>query len=252
MAKIRYIDTRFWHDTYIRSKLNPLDRYLFLYFLTNDKTNISGIYELPIEMISYETGLEEKMIKTMFRRLKGKIYYIEGWVVIKNFLKYQNTRSPKIKIGIKRELEEIPAKIKQKAEEILGEKIGYRYGIDTTSHFNFNFNSNSNLNLNPREDLNAQAQKSSRPMSLSQFMEKCKKSKEKHIWLLGDYADEKQIKFETTEQWDGFVERNIEDAKKLSPYSREQIATAMRKLDRAKEEYLTEWNLKTLYKFLDQ
>ena len=73
MAKQRYIDTRFWHDTFIREKLNPLDRYLFLYFLTNDKTNnISGIYELPISIIASETGMTKELIPKAVKRFVGE------------------------------------------------------------------------------------------------------------------------------------------------------------------------------------
>jgi len=154
MAKFRYIDTRFWHDTFVRDKLNPLDRYLFLYFLTNDKTNISGIYELPISMISNETGIEEIMLRKMFQRLLGKIYYIDGWVWIVNFPRYQNLKSPKIKIGIETEFSKIPLKIKDKIEKIAKKDdrvwIGYGYGMDNLSHLNSNYNLNSNLNSNEK------------------------------------------------------------------------------------------------------
>jgi len=112
MAKQRYIDTRFWHDNFIREKLNPFDRYPFLYFLTNDKTSICGIYELPISIISSETGIEKETIFKMLKRLDGKIYYIDGWIYIKNFAKYQNSNSPKIKIGIEIELSKIPFNIR--------------------------------------------------------------------------------------------------------------------------------------------
>lgn len=138
MAKNRYIDTRFWHDTFVREKLNPLDRYLFLYFLTNDKTSICGVYELPISIMASETGIEVDMLKKMFKRLKGKVDYIDGWVYIKNFIRYQNNNSPKIVAGIKNELEKIPENIRK--------QIPYAYGIDTVSHSNYNNNSNSNSN----------------------------------------------------------------------------------------------------------
>ena len=83
------IDTRFWSDNFI-SDLNPLDRYLFLYFLTNEHTNICGIYEVPLRRIADETGIEKEMLTKMMKRLKGKIEYIDGWVAIRNFAKYQS------------------------------------------------------------------------------------------------------------------------------------------------------------------
>jgi hypothetical protein len=148
MAKTRYVDTRFWHDTFIRDYLNPLDRYLFLYFLTNDKTNISGIYELPLSMIANETGIDKETLGVMIKRLDGKIHYIEGWVYIANFQKYQSTGNPKIKAGIKAELDKIPNRIIEEIKLLQNKQIPYTYPIDTLSHSNSNLNSNTNSNSN--------------------------------------------------------------------------------------------------------
>lgn len=114
------ISTRFWSDNFI-VELNPLDRYLFLYFLTNEHTNICGIYELPLKRMSDETGLEKDMLLKMLKRLKGKIYYIDGWVYIKNFAKHQSD-SDKIKTGIKNGRQLVPKKI-----------LDYIYDIDKVS-----------------------------------------------------------------------------------------------------------------------
>lgn len=120
MSQNRMVSTRFWNDTFIREELNPLDRYLFLYFLTNNKTNISGIYENSLSTISAETGIEKETLIKMMGRLKGKIHYIDGWIYIRNFIKYQNQNSPAIKKGIEREKSEIPDNIKEKINEIEG------------------------------------------------------------------------------------------------------------------------------------
>src|SRR3990167_315246 len=113
--KARLINTKFWSDTFI-SELNPLDRYLFLYFLTNEHTNIAGIYELPLKTISFETGLEIDMLKKMLKRLTSKIMYIDGCVAMKNWEKHQSS-SEDVKTGIKRELSNIPQKIREKVEK---------------------------------------------------------------------------------------------------------------------------------------
>jgi hypothetical protein len=118
MAKYRMVNTKFWSDTFIRESLNPLDRYLFLYFLTNEKTNIAGIYELPISIISSETGLERIMLTKMMRRLKDKVCYYKGWVILKNFIKYQNLGSDEVKKGIENALKEIPIEIRQKIDSL--------------------------------------------------------------------------------------------------------------------------------------
>ena len=116
MAKNRYINTKFWSDGFI-IKLSPLERYLFLYFLTNEHTDICGIYELPLEIIERETGIEYDSLLKLIDRLKGKIYIIEDWVYIKNFSKHQAT-NPKVSEGINRSLKEIPPLIKDKIDKI--------------------------------------------------------------------------------------------------------------------------------------
>lgn len=139
MAKQRYVNTKFWSDSFI-SELNPLDRYLFLYFLTNEHTNIAGVYELPLKTISFETGIELDMLKKMLKRLTGKIEYVDGWVCIKNFQKHQSAESVTVKRGIEIEMSKIPDNIKKKIE--------YGYPIDTSSGDIIYSNLNSNLNIN--------------------------------------------------------------------------------------------------------
>ena len=109
MAKNRLINTRFWNDSWIVDHLNPLDRYVLLYLYANDKTNISGVYELPMRIMSNETGIEVEELKRMIKRLEPKVYYRDGWVVIVNMIKYQSYKNPKIEAGIKKELCNAPS-----------------------------------------------------------------------------------------------------------------------------------------------
>lgn len=122
MSKNRYINTRFWSDNFI-SELNPLDRYLFLYFLTNEHTNICGIYEIPLRTISFETGIEIDMLKKMIKRLVSKIHYIDGWVYIKNFARHQAVNE-KVIIGIENAKKLVPSTIWLKIKEIERVSIG--------------------------------------------------------------------------------------------------------------------------------
>ena len=115
MAKKRYIDTRFWSDGYVVNS-DIIERYLFLYFLTNEHTNISGIYELPTDVVARETGLEREMLEKMYHRFKDKIYFIDGWIIIKNFIRYQGL-NPNVVKGIERELNNIPDDIAIKIQK---------------------------------------------------------------------------------------------------------------------------------------
>lgn len=143
--KSRIINTKFWDDNYT-SDLDPIEKLMFLYLLTNTSTNISGVYEIPLKKIATETGIDKEMVQKILDRFDrdGKVFYIDGWVWIKNFIKNQNERSPKVKKGIELALEAVPSQIKVKVEEKLK-------GIDTLSHSNSNSNSNLNSNSNTSE-----------------------------------------------------------------------------------------------------
>lgn len=105
MSKTRYIDTHFWSDNWI-DNLNRDERYFFLYLLTNDKTSIAGVYEIPLKMIAFETGFTKNEVIELFHKLKAKVRYIDGWVVMRNGIKNQAYQNPKIKRGIQIILEQ--------------------------------------------------------------------------------------------------------------------------------------------------
>ncbi len=115
---MRSVDTRFWEDGWIR-KLNALDRYMFLYFLTNTHTNWCGVYELDIAMMAFESGIDkEDLERAIFPRLVPKVIYVDGWVYIPNFGKYHNSNSKDAQKGFKRAFAEIPDRIRLKIKEI--------------------------------------------------------------------------------------------------------------------------------------
>lgn len=136
MAKQRMINTKFWSDPWVVDELNPLDRYLFLYLLTNEKTNIAGVYELSLRTMSNETGIEKEELLRMLSRLESRVVYVLGWVVFRNTIKHQNYRSPKIEVALARELREIPSDVLQYMDipVKLGELLFSEYGIYTVSH----------------------------------------------------------------------------------------------------------------------
>jgi hypothetical protein len=91
MAKLRSISTAFWSDPFIE-ELNANQKLLFLYLVTNEKTNMLGVYEMSIKKISFETGIEKKQIIEAFNLFeeKNKLKYFENFVIIRNFTKHQN------------------------------------------------------------------------------------------------------------------------------------------------------------------
>lgn len=105
-GKHRYLNTKFWNDNYV-SELDPTEKLLFIYLLTNEHTNICGIYELPLKMIAIETGLDKTMLEKILPRLEDRIGYVRGFVVVKNFIKHQENGSELIQKGILKILKEL-------------------------------------------------------------------------------------------------------------------------------------------------
>lgn len=142
MAKNRYVNTKFWTDTYVIDNLNPTDKLFFIYLLTNAHTDICGVYELSLKIAAIETGLDrdniEKVIMPKLER-DGKVMYCQGWVGIKNFQKHQSL-NPKVKKGIEIGLDKAPAELKEFVKDSLSEPM------DSLSHSNSNLNTNSNSN----------------------------------------------------------------------------------------------------------
>jgi len=108
MSKKRYVDTKFWDDNYIIEK-DPVEKLLFLYLLTNTLTNIIGIYEISINRIAFDTGIDKDMVIKILERFEAddKIKYENGWIAIKKFISYQQD-NPKIRAGISYELKKVP------------------------------------------------------------------------------------------------------------------------------------------------
>jgi len=147
MAKNRYINTKFWDDNYI-IELDPIEKLLYLYFMTNTLTNIAGIYEIPLRRISFDTGIDKDMVLKIIERFSEdkKIYFIKGWLIICNFPKHQQySKSPKIKLGIEACIEEIPEEILKEMNTL---SIPYTYSLNYLIKYNSNSNSNTKKKKN--------------------------------------------------------------------------------------------------------
>jgi hypothetical protein len=91
MSKLRSINTIIWSDTWFET-LSVGQKLLFIYLITNEKTNMLGVYEVSTRKISFETGLKETEIEKYLLDFEksNKIKYKEHRVIMLNFLKHQN------------------------------------------------------------------------------------------------------------------------------------------------------------------
>lgn len=102
MSKLRSISQAFWSDPYIE-ELSVSEKLLYLYLLTNDKTNMLGIYEISISKISFETGIAKNLIESALEKFSGsqKVKYVDNYVLICNYLKHQNYNTNMKKSAVK-------------------------------------------------------------------------------------------------------------------------------------------------------
>jgi hypothetical protein len=132
-STMRSVDTKFWSDIWVR-KLNALDRYAFLYFLTNEHSTWCGVYEVDLAMIAFESGIDEQDLKnSIMPRLEPKIIYVDGWVYIKNFEKYHGNRSILTQKGIDIAWSKVPDEIRLKIKGYDKNSIPHARGIQGVS-----------------------------------------------------------------------------------------------------------------------
>lgn len=139
MAKYRQVHISFWQDPFIE-ELEPMQKYFYLYLMTNSKTTQSGCFEISNKLIKYETGLSQKEIDSfieLFTDNKKIVYSADtNEFLILNWLKHNSFKSPKVKSCIQKEIENIKnEKFIDFINAVLEEEIGIdRLSIDYTRY----------------------------------------------------------------------------------------------------------------------
>jgi len=250
MAKNRIINTKFWIDDYVQS-LNQKEKLLFLYFLTNPYTDISGVYEIPLSHICLETGIiRDEVQKILLKFQKDcKIFYENGWVFIRNFAKHQIS-NPKVEKGIELGRSKAPQAFLDRVSKAI---IDY----DALPHINININNNININakrivgkpttstLKKENELNF----SEKPniYSLTEEIKKLENSDRRDLNIIALFFRYKKPDLKTYEQYQIALTRHLKPAKALVLFDNEQLIKA---IEVAKKEYTEIYTLETLLKIL--
>lgn len=137
MAGYRQLHTRMWSSDRWFADLRPEFKLLFIYLFSNERSSVCGLYELPLRVISFETGLDQNIILSGFLEFEKaqKAFYDTntGVVSVTNMFKYQGSGSPKLLARIKADLKAVPdCALKEKWLEDNTVLIGYGRGSDTT------------------------------------------------------------------------------------------------------------------------
>lgn len=137
MAGYRQLHTRMWSSDQWFADLTPERKLLFIYLFSNERASVIGLYELPIRVMSFETGLERDVILQALKAftLAGKVYYdtVTGVVWVRNMFKYQGSTSPKLRERIKADLKAVPVcDLRARWENENTVLIPYGSGSDTS------------------------------------------------------------------------------------------------------------------------
>lgn len=149
MSKNRYINTSFWDDDFIQ-ELSPDSKLLFIYLISNNLTNIAGIYPITKRRIMFDTGLTIKSIDkslAVFQEQK-KVYYIENkYIFLVNFIKHQKLNR-NIQTAIVKIFNELPDFVKLFMKIDLTKPFkGLPEIVKALNYLNLNLNLNLNSNL---------------------------------------------------------------------------------------------------------
>lgn len=83
---LRFSETNKWNDPWFR-KLKAGEKLVFLYLV--DNCDNAGFYELDLEMMAFQIGIESTKIEGAIKGLTRGLLGANDFVWIKNFLKHQ-------------------------------------------------------------------------------------------------------------------------------------------------------------------
>lgn len=113
MPVYRQVSITYWQDKFVL-KLTPEEKFFYIYLLTNSKTKQCGIYELPLQVVQFETGFDVGKVGNLlkkFEEYKRIIYdYETDEIAILNWRKYNDSTSHKTQVCVMGELAHIKSR----------------------------------------------------------------------------------------------------------------------------------------------
>lgn len=127
MAEVqRYISSSFWSDDWVDS-LSRDGKLLYMYLLTNECTNIAGVYKITLKRMKDDTGIPRNDIQELLLIFEkcGKAYYFQEYIILPKWPKHQKLgERGKLRLGVIAVLQHLP-------KEIFDElpKMGYCFDL---------------------------------------------------------------------------------------------------------------------------
>jgi hypothetical protein len=117
MARYRGVQSKFFTDPKIQ-QLNPEARFLYLYLLLNEHRNQSGLYDLSVPTMAYETGMTVKNTRAALKVLcdSGRVAYDEAEEIVwaKKAARYERFNA-QARVGVKIDLDHCSSEAFRKA-----------------------------------------------------------------------------------------------------------------------------------------
>jgi hypothetical protein len=91
------------------------------------------------------------------------------------------------------------------------------------------------ISLNVKKTPKKKEKQIDEPMNLKQFIEWCKKSPQKQVLLIAEWAETQNINFTMKSQWQVYIQRNSRASVELCKFSDDQIQQAFSKVEEDKK-----------------
>jgi hypothetical protein len=132
MANYRQLHSRMWSSDSWFIELRPEFKLLFIYLFSNETASVCGLYELPMRIISFETGLDRSLIQSAFEVFikadKIKYDFETSVIWVKKMLHYQGGSSPKLVTRIVADIKAVPeSEMKQEFIYWLRDTVSIQY-----------------------------------------------------------------------------------------------------------------------------
>lgn len=106
------IDNRIWNDSWFFG-LGKESKLVFIFLLTNEACNLIGAYELPLRVVCSYLGMTQPQAEKALAELSDKVIYQNGWIIIRNYQKYNLMRNPSIEVSKKKQIDSLPEVIRE-------------------------------------------------------------------------------------------------------------------------------------------
>jgi hypothetical protein len=111
MSGFKQVHTKMWADNWF-SDLTSEHKLQFIYLFSNDRVGLGGIYELPLKLAAFETGLSRETLLSGYEIFDehDKVRYDKQFAVVwvLNLRKYHASNSPTQQTKIMKELAALP------------------------------------------------------------------------------------------------------------------------------------------------